>query len=321
DRKILGRIVDKETNKPVKNANVAIAGTTKTTATNFIGYFELIVGPADKTLNITHVGYATTSLDIPASEKFQLAIASRYISLNPIYLDEYPKNLATVPVAGPKNLNDIDEYIASPSEGFDRFYVSLGNAIDRTTVSSSTNVEFTIDIAGKAIDIKAVDSTQQLYPTIIHALNDMPAWNPAYQKGTKVPLTFIIGILPNGPGDVIKKILKQLQKEVNYPLAARRTGLDGFVDLVFKVDDYGKVTDLITINDPGSDLGNEIRQRVQQIRVEDLKQLKSSTGSGFFQFTAVFGLDQAPKRSTRPVVPDAYVIPELIIIGSGSPSR
>jgi hypothetical protein len=65
-----GKILDKETNKPVVFANVILKGTTIGTVTNADGEF-LIKAPAKsdvQVIEVTHIGYATKLINLPDLE-------------------------------------------------------------------------------------------------------------------------------------------------------------------------------------------------------------------------------------------------------------
>ena len=52
DIEITVRVVDKVTNKPIRNVNVVVFGTTRGTVTNALGFFKLTLGPQERKLII-----------------------------------------------------------------------------------------------------------------------------------------------------------------------------------------------------------------------------------------------------------------------------
>ena len=73
DRKILARVLDDSTGKPIKNVLVTEVGTRKHTFTNHLGYFEFVIddrsGPS---LLLTKVGYIESVIKVPANKHFTI---------------------------------------------------------------------------------------------------------------------------------------------------------------------------------------------------------------------------------------------------------
>ena len=70
-RQIVGRVVSSENQKPIKNANVVILGTTQGTITNHLGFFSLdIEQEKNKSLVISHIGFETGKVDISSLNNF-----------------------------------------------------------------------------------------------------------------------------------------------------------------------------------------------------------------------------------------------------------
>lgn len=73
ERKIIGRVVDTETQKPLKNANIILKGTTSGTFTNQLGFFELAITDSEhKPIIASHIGYLTSEIVIPEQARFKL---------------------------------------------------------------------------------------------------------------------------------------------------------------------------------------------------------------------------------------------------------
>ncbi|MEJ1241462.1 leucine-rich repeat domain-containing protein [Chryseolinea sp. T2] len=73
-RKILGRILDKEEQKPVRSATVILDGTASSTVTNYLGYFELSVDSSATAMTISHPEFNTVRIAIPLEDKFKLTL-------------------------------------------------------------------------------------------------------------------------------------------------------------------------------------------------------------------------------------------------------
>jgi hypothetical protein len=84
-KNVIGRVLDFETRKPLKQAIVTIKGTTAGTTTNALGFFQL---PADTTddLIIESQGFETGQVKVPTQNNFQVylkkAVHSEIIQVN-----------------------------------------------------------------------------------------------------------------------------------------------------------------------------------------------------------------------------------------------
>ena len=76
-RKILCRIIDKETNQPIKDAHIELEGTDTRTATNYLGFFELAIDSAHQILMITHPEFNPLRMVVPAEDKFKISLDRR----------------------------------------------------------------------------------------------------------------------------------------------------------------------------------------------------------------------------------------------------
>lgn len=73
---VTGKVVDTETKKPIKNADVVVRGTTVTTRTNFSGYFQLTIDSI-RDLIITNPEYDTGYITVGKELKFQAGLTMR----------------------------------------------------------------------------------------------------------------------------------------------------------------------------------------------------------------------------------------------------
>ncbi len=68
---VIGRVLDSETKKPLKEAIVTIKGTTKKTTTNALGFFQLAVDTTDN-LIIESQGFGTGQVKVPSLNNFSI---------------------------------------------------------------------------------------------------------------------------------------------------------------------------------------------------------------------------------------------------------
>jgi hypothetical protein len=72
-RQITARVVDAETKKPIKDARVVIRGTTLETSTNYLGFFQFTIYPAEMFI-ITHPEYEPGLVKIPKANDFRIEL-------------------------------------------------------------------------------------------------------------------------------------------------------------------------------------------------------------------------------------------------------
>src|SRR5690349_13494214 len=90
-RKVTGRILNSRTQKPLKNANISIVGTTQGTRSNHLGYFELEIDDSvNQKLVISHIGFETSEIVIPKEDRFKVFLEQSYVQLNKLNLNRYP---------------------------------------------------------------------------------------------------------------------------------------------------------------------------------------------------------------------------------------
>lgn len=94
-RLVTGRLVDKDTGKPIKVATITIAGTNIETAVNVLGFFQLQIDSVDQVI-IKSPGYADMEAKIPATNNFRIELVKPDQSTalldqenQRIYIDEY----------------------------------------------------------------------------------------------------------------------------------------------------------------------------------------------------------------------------------------
>jgi protein TonB len=85
-----GRIVDRETEDPVRNASVRLLGDTMSTTSNFLGYFQ-VTGDTSNFLIIEKEGYVMSRAAIPAANPFLIKLAKASKENYQMVSSEYEK--------------------------------------------------------------------------------------------------------------------------------------------------------------------------------------------------------------------------------------
>jgi hypothetical protein len=220
------RVIDQQTKKPIKNANVVIFGTTKGTFTNALGFFKLELTPAQKKIVISHVSYVTEPIDIPENVNSFTVPLRKTMFLFPIDLKEYPSKFDSTKIKK-KEKKDLKqgeeswvvvEALADYPGGLQGFKDYFGNNFQYPESELIKNdyglirLEFTIDKSGDYKSIRCLpDSTGEICNEFKRILTVIPKWTPAEQRGEKVDQEMAFPIW-YGPNDYWKKKIKEIKK-------------------------------------------------------------------------------------------------------------
>jgi hypothetical protein len=264
--KIIGRVLDSDTNKPIRDVNIIILGTSGGTSTNIAGFFELELSKTQSLLIASHVTYGTYEISVPAQDKFTF-----YMTRSRIELPDLDTRLS---IEESSNTESEEEYIVLNG---DTLNIVESNAQFRGGIKSlftylNENIElsdemkesgfvgnllayFTINESGKAVNIKVNgNSIFDMENHITSAISNMPDWIPAKQRHNSVEQDFSIKIIYGNlvyliadnpavfPGG-IEALHKYIIKNVNIPKEAKRKGVKGRVYVQFIVNDIGDVVE------------------------------------------------------------------------------
>lgn len=220
------KVIDQETKKPVKNANVVVLGTTKGTFTNALGFFKLELTPAQKKIVISHVSYVTEPIDVPENINSFTVPLRKAIFMYPIDLKEYPSKFDTTKIKK-REIRDtkkgdeswtVVEALADYPGGLQGFMDYFGNNFkypETELLKNSygvTRLEFTIDKNGDYKSIRCLpDSVGEICDEFKRILTVIPKWTPAEQRGEKIDQEMAFPIW-YGPNDYWKKKIKEIKK-------------------------------------------------------------------------------------------------------------
>jgi CarboxypepD_reg-like domain len=220
------RVVDRETKKPIKNANVVILGTTKGTFTNALGFFKLELTRGQKKIVISHVSYVTEPIDVPENVNSFSVPLRKTDFMFPLDLKEYPSKFDTTKIKKKevKKTNHGDESwmvveaLADYPGGLQGFMDYFGNNFKYPesellkNANGVTRLEFTIDKTGDYKKIRCLpDSVGEICDEFKRILTVIPKWIPAEQRGEKIDQEMAFPIW-YGPNDYWKKKLKEIKK-------------------------------------------------------------------------------------------------------------
>jgi hypothetical protein len=308
DRKILGRIFDAETQKPIKNASLVITDTTSRTFSNQLGFFELTVkSGTSQTLVASHIGYKTSQVPIPPEDRFKFSLEKEYINLIPLNLGVYPiKELVDQPQptnkAGEVDSQGLVELDAQYPNGLIGFYGLIGNSLAAELPQGDIHpfqITFTVNETGQPINIHSTDSTSAIQAAVDRAFQVVPYWIPAQQKGNVVPQHFALPIVRYREADVTAMDLlpfySYISNNIRYPAAARQAAIQGAVYVEFEAGNDGKLGGLQIVQDIGGGCGAEVVRVLTEAPADLVARLIEKTHHTQFVLPVCFGL-QVPYK-------------------------
>jgi hypothetical protein len=298
-RLITGRLLDAETQKPVKNATVTVLGTTDGTISSPFGYFQIKIDPTKhKTLVVSHIGFKTADVTIPEADNFKFFLKKAFVFLQPIDLNLYPKDttgLHPLQELAPAE-SGLAESNATFPRGLDAFYMYIGNALSKEIPPlplPNFTITFTIDESGKASNLDVSDSTHRV--AVGRVFQNMPAWVPATQQRTNVPQHFSlpIGALPPTPPAIsitVSEFNTYMAQNLRFPAEARSMSVEGVVYAQFRVDDAGNVISVMLLKDIGGNCGGEVKRVLSTLPATLGKSLSAKTKASDFILPVSFGI-------------------------------
>ncbi len=324
ERKILGRVLSRETNKPIGNANIIILGTPSGTMSNAAGFFELSFDFSKyKVLLVSHIGLKTVEVPVPVEDKFMFFLDKDQVFLNEVFLERYPSSHSTIEDHIEESPSANADYFVVESGatfrgGMDNFYDYIGNVLVKRLSNKPTNqiqVLFSINADGKAFNVSVSDTSSVRLNEIISVFDEMPAWTPATQRQERVAQHFILP-LAQGRAASQKRaaIYKFIAENVRYPLQARRMGLEGSVSVLFKVDN-GTIVQLTILKDIGGSCGEEVKRALSSVPSELMRALDDPGGA--YVLPVNFGLEQDFEDSYKPSFTSEILLSPIFVTAHG----
>jgi len=185
-RTVTGRLVDKETGNPVKDASVLLIGTGQKTTSNALGFFQ-IQSDSALSIEINSAGYPILQVKLPDVSSFKIELVKAPVSDKPVD-------------AGFK----IKEQMASFPNGLQSFYKYISDnmkfprEVRNGTVNGKVLVEFVVDSTGQ-IPPDEVKINQSLSKACdeeaIRLIKGSPRWNPGIQKDKPVRQKMIVPVV------------------------------------------------------------------------------------------------------------------------------
>lgn len=276
EREVFGRILDAENQKPIYGANVIVFESTQGTTTNAQGFFKFSIPADKKSLVVSHIGYQTSKLEIPADSKFLLKLIKEFQALNPLDIKYFEvKDL-------PKLIGDsttsergapVTEKNAEYRGGWEYFYNDVAkvlkeDSIYKTLPDSAIHLRFAVEANGTINFISITPDNPNSYNALVSKASNF-TWTSAIQNNRKVVQYFNLPIRnfaeeiftvveePAKPIGGIASFYKYIGENMKYPVEARRFGVEGKVFIQFVINADGTLSDLTIIKGIGGGCDEE----------------------------------------------------------------
>lgn len=288
-RQITGKLIDGESKKPIKDAIVKIEGKEVQATSNFLGFFQLNVDNLDH-LIIDSEGYELAMVQVPNVSNFQIALNKG--QGEPLTFLVVEKS-ATFPGGLPAFYEYVGAKLRYPADAW------------KNGISGKVFVEFVIDTAGNIPpdEIRILKSlSKSCDDEVLRVMKESPRWLPGTQSGKPVrqrlvlPIAFAIGNMPH-----FQDFYSFMSRNIQYPLEARRSGLEGAIMVDFAVDDTGTVTSFIAPYDIGGGFVEEINRVLKIVPSTLMIPLIKESKSKIFTLPVLFGL-QKPLDYVKPTI-------------------
>lgn len=198
-RSIVGRILSAVDQKPIKNANIILLGTTRGTFSSHLGYFGLEILENDpQTLVVSHIGFTTSQFELPDTDNFLIRLEKQFVEIAEFDMAYFePKNLT--PISETDSVIQALEVNAKYPGGWEYFFNDLGKELQhiqlfRVLGDSSIQVYFTIDKSGKITNLDFSRSLESYLDSISIAINSLKNWIPASQRNNSVEQHFLFSL-------------------------------------------------------------------------------------------------------------------------------
>jgi TonB family protein len=283
EREILGRLIDKETQKPIGNANVVVPGTLIGTATNVLGYFKLTVGQNHSSVTVSRIGYRTSVIELGANDKFQVKVEREVIELDPLHFaifkpgktELFGDTTTKIVIPG------LTEKDAHYSGGWTQFYNDVfrilnSDSVTRSIGDSLVHLHFTIQSNGEFTLTKTDPDVGIIMKLMKTSPQNFSPWKSARQNDVAVSQDFKMALI-NERIDTVFTVVEETAAPIgglpafyrfvgntmNYPVEARRDGVQGEVFVQFIIEKDGTITNPKIINRIGGGCDEEVLRVIE----------------------------------------------------------
>jgi TonB family protein len=205
-------VVTDEKGNPLEGAVVVIKGTTVGTTTDASGKFALKDVPDEAVLVISYVGFETKAVMVKAAGDYIKTVMKRGTMITDTV--SIPPPPPPVPSAGSAKAKVVPQPESGEGEvfmvveempefpgGLEAMVQWIGQRVKypeqakKEGITGKVMVSFTVNKAGKVIDVKVERSAHPLLDAeAVRVIGEMPDWKPGSQKGKKVDVGMTVPV-------------------------------------------------------------------------------------------------------------------------------
>ena len=283
-KELFGRILDAENEKPISGVNVIALGTTQGATTNQLGYFRFTIPVVENTLIISFIGYQTTRIDIPPSNRILFRMQKTYemlpiVNINYINVKNLPLMVDCLRLVEGEGATVVEKNAEYPG-GLTYFYNDLSRIlkVDSNRIllpDSIYYLKFCVEPNGTTTFKQLIPSIVQIESSLKNSSNMFSKWCSGLQRGLSVSQCFEIPIIdkeqeffeaeePAEPIGGITAFEKFVKKTLVYPKEAMSRGVEGKVFIWVTIDENGRVLDPLVIKGIGGGCDEEAMNIVKR---------------------------------------------------------
>ena len=185
-RTVTGRLVDKETGKPVKDASITQIGTDIKTTSNALGFFQLQVD-STVSIEIASSDYPTMQVKLPEVNSFKIELTKPPVTDKPV---DKVFTVYEEPASFPGGMQSFYNYINKN--------IKFPKQVKNGAITGKVLVDFVIDSTGQ-IPPDEIKIKQGLCNACdeeaIRLIKGSPKWNPGVQRDKPVRQRMIMPIM------------------------------------------------------------------------------------------------------------------------------
>jgi hypothetical protein len=178
NKKITGRVVDKDNGEPLPGVSIKLNGNNNTAQTDVNGNFTITLPIAGQTLTANYVGYQQQEVVVKNEDKLNIELSPSSQSLSEIVVVGYGTQKKQSITGNVNTASDTTEKGAHPLIGQKAYknYLQQSSKVTNENIGK-VNLAFTVDVNGRINNIYVIKSTiPKLNQHAIDLIQKGPAW-------------------------------------------------------------------------------------------------------------------------------------------------
>jgi len=265
------QILDGESKKPVRGAQVTTAISNISVLSNHLGFIEVEVIDNEEIV-VTSIGYEQSTIQPPSASQFKILLTKKLTLLSALNLNSDKTLKVYIRLSMPDVRLDYGQSATYP-DGWNQFYNMLAEQLEGDTslleLNSPIEVRFNVNKEGVVDEITTTPDVR--LKAIQRAFSKLKNWQPAVQgnfpvnqsfaflvmREVSTPSTVVAMELTAEPKGGMTAFYGHIAQNLNYPKQARKEKIEGRVMLKFIVDSDGSIKDVQVLQGIGGGCDEE----------------------------------------------------------------